>query len=210
MVYIFVKLKFFMKNCITLFLLILFLQSEAQKTNNLYLSSGTSFAGSGDVGGFYVGTGIHHSNKRINLYYELATTLHKESYFLLYDYYGTLMDGSIYTTITGIQLSSILAFSVVKTSKNNLDVGIGGILRYQLRSTDMFEVQFPLFTGLSYPVVIMKNINPTKTLSIGSNFQVNYQYNFYKKFSTGIRANLHFDTNGDIFWNKGLSLSYRL
>lgn len=76
------------KLLLILSILSLFIDSYAQKTNNLYISSGTSFAGSGDVRGFYIGSGIHFNKKRINLYYELATSLHDSKYIIFYDYFG--------------------------------------------------------------------------------------------------------------------------
>lgn len=199
-----------MKKLLFLLSLLYFANTQAQKTNNLYLSSGTSFAGSGDVKGFYIGTGIHYSKKRINFYYELATTIHNSTYTLYYNDNGRYLDGSVKTVSAGIQFSTTLSYSVIKSLKHNFNLGVGPLVRYQTTSVDGFEVQFPAFTGLSYPVIVMRNYNKLSTFSIAPNFQVAYQYNFYKKFSAGIRANLHFDTNGDIFWNKGLILSYKL
>lgn len=203
-----------MKNyCIIIsFLLFSLTNVKAQKSNQLYLTSGTSLAGTGDIRGFYIGTGLQHVNKRWHVYYELSTTIHDGSNPLFFETTnGDLIDASIRYNTTGIQASSIFAYNFLKSKIHVLNAGAGPLIRYQSSSYyDAYTIVYPIASGFQYPFVIFDNTSPMRTIAIGANIQTSYQYNFYKKFSLGLRTNFQFDTNGDIFFNKGLSLGYKL
>ncbi len=203
---------------VTLFIFLssgLLAQNNANKKSDIYLSvsSGMSFATTGDIPGFYLSTGIQKNNKRWTHSFELSTSIHDGFDGLFYQLSPTspLYDGSIRYSTAGVQLSAISSLAILKNQKNNFGFGLGVVLRYQSTSLyDMYETQYPAYTGLSYPVIIFRHREPMRTFAVAPITQLFYQYAVSKKWLLGLNVSFQVDTNGDNFFNRGLKLGYKL
>lgn len=144
--------------------------------------------------------------------YKLSSTIHDGKFALFYEYpQGRIVDGSILYTNAGIQFTGSIGYSLLKKSRSQLEIQLGGMLRYQSSSfSDSVTILYPAFTGLDYPVVLFDNQSKSRTLSPGMSSALTYNYNFYKKYLIGGGTNFQFDSNGDNIFNVKFSLGMML
>jgi hypothetical protein len=206
-----------MKKIVIVVLMFISLDIQAQNeikdsSNFIFISSGLSLASTGDLSGFHVLIGFQKRKKKWSYILELATTIHDGFNSLFYQLpSGNLNDGSIRFTTAGIQIAGISFLNLFKNNKSTVDFGFGGLLRYQTSSRyDMYEIQYPGLTGLSYPVIVFYNTEKMRTFAIGSIAKLSYHFNLSKKLIFGINSSFQIDTNGDNFLNTGLKFGCRL
>ncbi len=189
-----------------------FCQPVRDKSLSICLSGGPSLASSGDMNGLYVSTTL---SKRINKWsyaIELSSTVHDKQNEILYKAPdGSLNDASVRSTTSGIQLNSLVGYSVIKDEKDDLTLALGAAIRYQTTSVyDDYFVLYPSITGLNYPVVLFNNSSPMRSFAIGPVLKGSYTYSISPKLGVALMAAFQFDTHGDNFFNRGLSITYKL
>lgn len=186
--------------------------SQTSKNHNVFISSGTSFAGTGDLRGFYFTIGGEKKIKRWNFNINATTTIHDGQDDLYYQVNnsGPVNDGSIRFSTAGLQLAGIGGFSFTKSSKHNLQFGLGPVFRYQSSSYhDQYAIYYPAATQLPVPVVVFTNRFPLRTFAIGGIAKLGYDYTIKNKWVVGINTTFQTDSNGDNFFNKGLQFGYK-
>ena len=171
-----------------------------------------SFNGTGDIWG--PGFSIRYTNyfkKRISWGVWLGCTIHDKNWPIDFiDSTGRTYDISIRNTTAGIQGGGNIAYSVVRSQMHEFKVELGGVIRYQSTSNpDITTVLYPALTGIPFPVYVFQQTSPQRTLAIGANFQVSYNFNFNNQVSVGIIAGLQTDTNGERILPIGVTVGKR-
>lgn len=180
--------------------IILFNQTNAQK-NLLQFSAGTNLNGTGDSFGFSFFTEYSKKIKK-NLTWSASvggTINDGNILFLSYEFPpGRQRDGSLRYTIAGFQAASHIGYSVIGTKVHDFQVRLGSVIRYQsASSSDGASIYFPPVSGLPFPVVVIDNVGPQRTLSLGGSGQLVYNYTLKNNICLGVLAGLQFDTQGD-------------
>lgn len=141
----------------------------------------------------------------------LTGTIHDGSDPLYFkDLDGRPNDGSIRWVTGGVQVESHLGYALLRNTHHELLVQIGGLVRYQSTSIyDHYEILFPAATNLKFPVIVIDNRGPMRTIAIGASGQIQYNYIIKKIFSLGVLTGLQVDTNGDIIIPMMLSIGKR-
>jgi hypothetical protein len=178
----------------------------------LNITIGSSFHGTGDMRGVIMNTEYSKNlKKRIGLSFSLGGTLHDGSipvFFVAPT--GQNIDGSVRYTAGGLQLTSHLGYSFIKTTYHQFQFRAGGLLRYQSSSyySDV-TILYPAGSGLPVPVIVFNNTTPQKTFSIGASAQLFYNYTISDKIALGLLAGFQTDTNGDVIRQLSLSVCRR-
>jgi hypothetical protein len=187
-------------------------QSNQATNYTIKLAAGQSFAGTGDIQGFYITTGIQKSIKRWNYALELTNTVHDKEHQVFYtSVSGEILDASVRSSTAGLQIEGTVSNSFIKDEKEELAFAFGILTRYQTTSQYFRYVIFTsASTNLPYPLVLIDNLTPMRTLSIGTMAKMSYQYKLSSKWAAGISLSFQLDTNEDTFFNKGFMVVYKL
>jgi hypothetical protein len=189
-----------MKYLFFLFIVILqFNQSNAQK-NLLQFSAGTNFTGSGDSFGFSFFTEYSKKFKKKLIWSaSVGGTINDGSFDLFYQYpIGQFRDGSARYTAAGFQATSHIGYSLVDSKSHDLHFRLGGLIRYQSSSIwDAINVLYEPLTGIPFPVIVIENTGPQKTIAAGGSGQLVYNYTLKNNICLGLLVGLQFDTEGD-------------
>lgn len=153
----------------------------------------------------------NYFNKHLSWAIALGGTIHDGSMPLFFsDQDGNSIDGSIRYTTAGVQTSSHLGYSFIRTSRHELAVKVGALLRYQSSSYyDQVGVYYPLATGFFIPVTTFENKTPQKTYAFGGSSQISYNYTISRAISFGIQAGFQTDTNGDTITQVAFTIGKR-
>jgi hypothetical protein len=186
-------------------------QTFSQTTiNNNYLQVEgiSSFHGSGDLEGFAYS--IDYIKKQNNYFFwtiGIGGSVHDGVFPLFFTGdNGNLVDGSVRYTTAGLQLQSAFNIGLHLTKKLQVGIGAGPILRYQSSSnTAVVHVLYPAGTGLPYPVLILDNVEPHRTFSIGGRGCVFVSVSV-KKYMVKPSWSLQTDSNGDMLSGFGLGI----
>lgn len=202
-----------MKILYFLTLLLIQLHSYGQKQDEmLSITAGPSFHGSGDMRGLNFSF-EYRKYFRKKLYYAIDITghIHNDQYHIFFTTPdGVDHDGSVRTTVAGLQLGGGIGYNLIRTSHHDLSFKTSAFYRYQSSSLyDVITVLYEPATGLPFPVVILQHKESQKKFSPGINLQLSYRYNVSKKYSIGIAGSFQFDTNEDNIMNGGLSIGRR-
>jgi len=180
--------------------IILFSQTNAQ-TKLLQFSAGTNFNGSGDSFGFGFFTEYSKKfKKKLTWSASVGGTINDGNLlFLLYEYpQGRQNDGSLRYTIAGFQAATHVGYCLISTKVHDFQVRLGSVIRYQTASSsDGAGIYFPPVSGLPFPVVVIDNVGPQRTLALGGSGQLVYNYALKNNICLGVLAGLQFDTQGD-------------
>ena len=173
----------------------------AQETSNsIQLSGGKSWHGTGDLNGIIVDVSYkHHLKKRIDLTSGIATTIHygKDKGF------NSLLPGSspeerlINFTTAGVQLNSILNYSLFYSRDNQFKAGAGFVLRFQSssRSGNYAYYQDPsIFPEPFYVFYITERQN---IFAAGYTFGLSFLTKISSNYEIGLKAFFQNDTNAD-------------
>lgn len=201
--------------CISLIMLpvLCIAQTKPGKAEKIIsISGGNSFSGTGDIAGIFIKAGFQKKVNRWNYNLFLNTTIHdhiKPIFFQTSS--GQTIDASIRHSVSGIELTPVICYSLWSMKKHDLYFGLGATLRYQSNGdNDSYALLYPAATGLSMPVLYFQNREKLRTFAIGPIGQLAYDFDISKNLLIGTMTSFQFDTNGDSFWNYGLKLGYRL
>lgn len=184
------------------FLLISFM-SNAQMSlppRHIQVYAGPSFNGTGDIIGFAYDTEFgKYFKKKSSWYVGIGGSIHDREWPVFYTgQSGNEVDASVRSTTAGFQISGLYGYSFVRNERHECLIKVGTLIRYQSSSYyDGFGVYHPAGTGLPFPVVVIFNTTPQRTLALGGNIEFVYNYTISKKVSIGVLAELQLDTNGD-------------
>jgi hypothetical protein len=186
-----------------LFLSITNAQEELNKKNAIALFNfGRSFNGTGDIWGFQYGLTYAKYFGEKKTYWSIGFegTLHDDEqidYFFVDDQ-GNNRDGKSRYVTSGLQLIGGIGYQFIKSSRHDLGLSVGSLLRYQSSSIpDVVTTLFPALTNLPSPVQIVEFREPFRTLSLGAVLKLNYYYKFENDFILGLTGGFQTDTNGD-------------
>lgn len=193
------------------FAILLFNKSQAQK-QQIQLSIGQSFNGTGDTRGLNFATEYNkYFKKKLSWSAALGGTIHDGFFPIFYEYpSGRHNDGSVRYTIAGFQATSHISYNFLNSLQHEFLFRIGTVLRYQSSSYwDVVTVLYTPITGIPYPVVVFENTTPQKTVAIGGSTQISYAYTIQQKISIGFVAGFQFDTQGDNISQVSLTIGRR-
>ncbi len=180
---------------------------------SVQLDIGFGKHGTGDINGLNINSEYKRFfSKNLSISFGLGATLHDGAFPILYsDGNGNLIDASYRYTTGGIQLTSKVGISFIKSTINDFGLQVGPILRYQSSSYfDEINVLYPAATGLPMPVIAIINKSPQKTLSVGGISQFYYNYTIKSNVFVGLSAAIQIDTNGDLINQLAVSCGLRL
>ncbi|NDP23028.1 MAG: DUF481 domain-containing protein [Paludibacter sp.] len=167
---------------------------------------GTSFNGSGDLGGFVVYSEYNkYFKKHFSYSVGLGATFHDNSSISN----NSIDERSLYITIAGLEVLGKIGYSFVKTNKHDLGVKLGVLIRYQSNSTDSYETDYPPYNGYNVPIVIIVNNEPQRSLSLGGIAQLYYNYSINEKIFVGTSGSFQSDTNEDAISKLSLTFGMR-
>lgn len=205
---------------VKLLFLFLFIYTSVNAQKNIQdlkksvqLDIGFGKHGTGDINGLNINSEYKRFfRKNLSISFGLGATLHDGAFPILYsDGNGNLIDASYRYTTGGIQLTSKVGISFIKSTINDFGLQVGSILRYQSSSYfDEINVLYPAATGLPMPVIAIINKSPQKTLSVGGIGQFYYNYTIKSNLFVGLSAAIQIDTNGDLINQLAVSCGLRL
>ena len=205
---------------VKLLFLFLFIYTSVNAQKNIQdlkksvqLDIGFGKHGTGDINGLNINSEYKRFfSKNLSISFGLGATLHDGAFPILYsDGNGNLIDASYRYTTGGIQLTSKVGISFIKSTINDFGLQVGPILRYQSSSYfDEINVLYPAATGLPIPVIAIINKSPQKTLSVGGISQFYYNYTIKSNVFVGLSAAIQIDTNGDLINQLAVSCGLRL
>jgi len=183
------------------------------QNEQLQIIVGRGVHGTGDMRGFGLSFGYSkYFKKRMNWTASIGSTIHDRlASRINYEFpAGVWNDGSLKSTTAGLQGTFSIGYSFLKSYKNEICFKIGGLVRYESSSYyDRVQLLYPGITGLPYPVILIKNTSPQKTLSLGIMPELSYNYSLSKKINIGLVGAYQFDTNGDNIYQLSLSIGRR-
>jgi hypothetical protein len=160
------------------------------QNEQLQIIIGRSLHGTGDMRGFGLSFGYSkYFKKRFSWTASIGSTIHDGLvYRINYEYPVRVWnDGSLKSTTAGLQGIFSIGYSFLKSHQHEMCFKIGGLVRYQSSSYyDQVQVLYPGITGLPYPVLLIKNSSPQKTLSVGLMPELSYNYSLSKKINIGL------------------------
>lgn len=159
--------------------------------------------GTGDKYGFMIGMEYEKQFRpKLSWSTELTTTIH-DGYDLLVieQSNGLKQDMSYRYTTAGVQLAGKLGYHFLRTKIADYGVKLGVLARYQSSSlANDREVIFPISTGYPFPVRILRNNDPQRTIAAGAILQAFTRYTFKKNITLGASIGLQIDTNQDVIF----------
>ncbi|MBL7760153.1 MAG: hypothetical protein JNK08_05595 [Sediminibacterium sp.] len=205
---------------VKLLFLFLFIYTSVNAQKNIQdlkksvqLDIGFGKHGTGDINGLNINSEYKRFfSKNLSISFGLGATLHGGAFPILYsDGNGNLIDASYRYTTGGLQLTSKVGISFIKSTINDFGLQVGPILRYQSSSYfDEINVLYPAATGLPTPVIAIINKSPQKTFSLGGIGQLYYNYTIKNNVFIGLSAAIQIDTNGDLINQLAVSCGLRL
>jgi hypothetical protein len=173
----------------------------AQETSNsIQLSGGKSWHGTGDLNGIIVDVSYkHHLKKRIDLTSGIATTIHygKDKGF------NYLFPGSspeerlINFTTAGVQLNSILNYSLIYSRDNQFKAGAGFVLRFQSSSRSGNYAYYQDPSIFPEPFYVFYNTEKQNIFAAGYTFGLSFLTKISSNYEIGLKAFFQNDTNAD-------------
>jgi putative salt-induced outer membrane protein YdiY len=102
----------------------------------------------------------------------------------------------LHYTTAGIQLNSMVNFSLISLPRHKFRIGGGTVLRYQSSSLpDVYGIYFN--NDPDDPTYRFNFYNQQNIFTIGYSFDISYIAKVSNKFQLGIKAQFQNDTNGD-------------
>jgi hypothetical protein len=195
-----------------LFLFIVINHVVHAQSRQLQFSFGSSKHGTGDIKGLsYKFDYTKYFKKKLSWQIGLGGDIHDGVTPLYFEYpAGNQIDGSYKYTTAGLQLGMDIRYSILKTDLHEIVLSAGGLVRYQTSSSsDVINILYSPITNLPYPVIVLENTTPQKTISVGATPKFGYNYTIKKKIAIGFLSGFQFDTNGDTILQFFLTLSRR-
>ncbi|NKI32793.1 hypothetical protein [Croceivirga thetidis] len=186
------------------------LQAQNNSEFNLEFVAGLNTHGTGDIPGYQFGFiyGQSVSNK-LHLQIGFEGTLNDKPDFELFyeNQSGNLIDASLHTVTSGMQLIFGLKYNFVQTTNHEFGVSLLPLVRYQATSlSDSYDTLFPAITDLPFPVRNIIRIEPGRTFAVGAGLRLGYSCNFGNSLFLGINGGFQGDTNEDTIVSYFLSV----
>lgn len=183
--------------------------SQTLQRRGIELIPQISFTGTGDVWG--PGFTIRYTNyfkKRFSYSLWAGCTIHSASDPLSFtDSLGRFYDISIRDVTGGIQCGSTIEYALIRSKKQEFKLGFGGLIRYQSTSLpDIVTVFYPAGTGIPFPVYVFQQESRQKTIAIGANVQIGYNFIFKNNLYIGVLSSWQMDSNGESILPTGLTV----
>lgn len=199
-----------MKYCLTL---LLFLSvgtfAQAQNKKQISLDLNRSFHGTGDLRGlgFAVEYG-HYFSKRFEITGGVATNVHHDVYPLLLNQSGQIIDASYRMVTGGLQLNGQANIAPLHTSRHEVKLGIGPVVRYQSSSA---SGGYDVISATNYPepVFTFRQYEKQNMVTLGYLTTVSYSFTFPGQILIGAKASFQNDTNADVITQYGLRIGKR-
>ena len=173
----------------------------AQETSNsIQLSGGKSWHGTGDLTGIIVDVSYkHHLKKRIDLTSGIVTTIHygKDKAFNFLSPGSSPEERLINFTTAGIQLNSIINYSLIYSRDNQLKAGAGLILRFQSSSRTGGYSYYQDPSIFPEPFYVFYNMEKQNIFTAGYTFGLSFLTKISSNYEIGLKAFFQNDTNGD-------------
>ncbi len=170
-----------------------------------------SFAGTGDMKG--IGFLVEYGkfiNKKIEIAASLGADIHSSQLKILIAGQGDPIDASLRFVTAGVQLAGQLHVALWKTTKHELKIGAGPMIRYQASSLpDIYSIYTPVQTGIPEIVISFRQFEKQEIVSLGYLGSISYSFTFHNRFFIGGAASLQNDTNADIITQYGLKFGKR-
>ncbi len=188
-----------------------FSQSEIKNSNQytLGIRAARSFATSGDVYGGFGNIFLEKTtSKKGTITLTIGGNMHASGTKLIYpDPWNPseMIDASWRYLSAGVQ-AGLLAGHKMSISRNHaFHFSTGPLLRYQNNSNDGYSLYFPLATQFPIPLYSIENHYDRQSFSFGGLGQIEYRWQISPGFMLGIHSSAQFDTEGDFFYNYGLT-----
>ncbi|HMK19025.1 MAG TPA: hypothetical protein VK492_12550 [Chitinophagaceae bacterium] len=173
----------------------------AQETSNsIQLSGGKSWHGTGDLNGIIVDVSYKHQlKKRIDLTSGIATTIHygKDNGFNYLSPGSSPEERLINFTTAGIQLNSIINYSLIYSRDNQLKAGAGLVLRYQSSSRPDSYSYYQDPSIFPEPFYVFYNTEKQNIFTAGYTFGLSFLTKISSNYEIGLKAFFQNDTNAD-------------
>ena len=112
--------------------------------------------------------------------------------------------------MAGLQIAGHIGYSIVRNIRNELQVKLGGLFRYQSSSLPYsITILYPAITNLDFPVIVFDNVGPLRTFVPGASIQIRYNYTFNNKLTLGILGGFQADTEGDNISQISITAGFR-
>ncbi|MBK0381923.1 hypothetical protein I5M32_03040 [Pedobacter sp. SD-b] len=182
-----------------------------QKRESISLETFYANHGTGDLSGLMIAIGYKHQfRSRLSFYTNLAFTVNSAddfSYRSISQPPNTIdKTVALHFVTAGLQTSPTLFYTLLKSKKQQLNIGAGTIIRFQ-------NTSLPEKYGYGYdnsqdrqPSYKIYKTHPT-TLSIGYQFALDYKYLITNKMEYGLKGFYQNDTNSDLIVGVGLTFA---
>lgn len=181
----------------------------------IQLAAGYSRHGSGDLGGILFGTEyIKYFSNKLSLNFNIRGTINdgKETIVINNTITGSRTDASVRFTTAGVQVGVNGGLSIIRNTRHEFMVSLGGFGRYQSASNgdDGYSIYFPSQTGQPTVLIGYDNRTPQNIFTLGGILQFQYNFTFNNKFYVGLLPGFQTDTNGDAIPQIAVTIGRRL
>ncbi|MHA4737358.1 hypothetical protein [Dyadobacter sp. MSC1_007] len=164
---------------------------------------GVARHGSGDIKGIIQGFEFEkYFRKRVSWSVEAGSSIHNGRYPQTYiDEKQKEHDISYRYTVAGFQVAGTIGYCLARSKSLNFGIKAGALFRYQSSSApSSLATYFPAGTNLSFPVMLIENVEPQNTYSPGGVIRLFFNYTPNNKYLFGLNTGFQADTNGDILF----------
>ncbi|HEV8273058.1 MAG TPA: hypothetical protein VGQ04_17215 [Chitinophagaceae bacterium] len=171
-----------------------------ESSNSIQLSGGKSWHGTGDLNGIIVDVSYkHHLKKRIDLTSGIATTIHygKDKGFNSLFPDSSPEERLINFTTAGVQLNSILNYSLIYSRDNQFKAGAGLVLRFQSSSRPDRYAYYQDPSIFPEPFYVFYNTEKQNIFAAGYTFGLSFLTKISSNYEIGLKAFFQNDTNAD-------------
>ena len=174
-------------------------QQQKYLRDNLQLSLGKSFHGSGDLNGIFFSSEYgHYFKRRLEISGNVSSTIHHGAFTLLISApYGNY-DASFRYVTAGLQAGGKIGFAILRSRQHELKMQTGALFRYQSSSSDGYGITFPPVINYPEPVFTFRNYEKQNLFTAGYTADLSYTFTTGKNLLLGIKAGFQNDTNGDV------------
>ena len=178
-------------------------------------SIGYTFHGSGDLRGHNVGFGYKH---QVSKPFALSATIRNstgasEIPLTFTDPNGQYWNSSFRYVTSGTQLELTGMLNLIKLKSYRLEVGAGGVLRYQVSNyySDVIFL-YPALTNYPVPLISLfaRDDGKYRRFSVGYLATISNSVQVSKWVRIGFSINLQNDNKGDLIWNIPLTFCYQI
>lgn len=159
--------------------------------------------GTGDLYGLMVGFEYEKQFRpKLSWSTEFAMTIHDGEELLLVKLDNLPQEDMSYRfTTAGMQFAGKVGFHAVRTKNADIGIKLGVAARYQSTSlADDRVLLFPALTGYPFPLRILRNTEPQRTIAAVALTQLFARHTFGKDIVVGALTGLQLDTNGDVLF----------